>query len=528
MMYQMRTLFCLVTLLFLLPLFGVHAQATDSFTVTQMYGEDTELPTIPDPFSVTPIAPTQIDVDWGTSTDNVRVSAYLLYRDGLQIATTTATFYSDTGLTPSTTYAYYVRALDRFGNLSTSTATLATTTFAVPIPPDFPPQSTLVPPQVVSIDVNPGSENARISFLARQPLVFELRYGRTTAVGEGFTQSQVFQRRHTTYLTDLEPSTTYYYELYGTDRLGRKLLIDKGSFKTLDRFILTTVPNVGAFTAEAVERSVSLSWVNPTFPAFAYVKLVRSHYGYPSTPEGGIVVYEGIETSYFDSGALVAHDRQYYTIFTFDIDGRQSSGAIALATLPGVVVPDPGSDGFEPVEGREVGTSTTGSLGGTALRFSDFEIIQDDILIHPVDDLFTVIGVTPFMLRVPAERVGKDVRSITAIVRFPSPSERTTAYLLRMNEAGTHFEAYLDGMSQEAMYGLTLKTFSADMDALTVLRGRLSVALTPGSEPKKADDVVYVALTYVIVGGFIGLLTVLGLWWLLLGVVRAVQRRRLS
>ncbi len=525
----MRWFLLLLMCCSVIPVGYVYAQTTDSFTVSQVYGEDTEPPTVPDPLQVVPVAATQIDVTWGTSTDNFRLSAYQLFRDGVQIATTTQTSYNDIGLTPSTTYAYFVRALDWAGNLSSSTAIVATTTFGLPSAPDVPGQSTLVPPQLVSIDIDPGSENARVTFLARQPLIYELRYGRTSAVEDGFTQSQIFQRRHITYITDLEPRTQYFYELYGTDRFGRKVLIDKGVFTTLDRFVLTAVPNAQNFTASVSGQNVMLSWQNPVMQSFAYVKLVRSHYGYPASPEAGIVVYEGTGTEFFDSAALATHNRQYYTLFTFDIDGRQSSGAIALAVRPGTIVPDPAFDGFEPIETTTPTTTTTSEGVPDAavrfLQFSDFEIIQDDILVEPVVDLFTVVGETPFVLRVPVDRIGRDVRTITVIIRYPLPSERTTSYLLRRNEAGTYFEAYLDGMSEEALYSLTIKTFDADLRALSVLRGKLSVVNKVSAGVVPEEDVVYVALSYVIIGGVIGLLTVLGLWWLLLGLLRRVQRR---
>ena len=68
---------------------------------------------------------TEIDLIWTASTDNVGVTGYLVERcqgvgcsNFAQIATTIGTAYNDTGLTPSTTYYYRVRATDAAGNLS--------------------------------------------------------------------------------------------------------------------------------------------------------------------------------------------------------------------------------------------------------------------------------------------------------------------------------------------------------------------------------------------------------------------------
>ena len=65
-----------------------------------------------------------MNLNWTASTDNVSVSGYRVERcqgagctNFAQVATPTATAYSDTGLSPSTTYRYRVRAIDPSGNL---------------------------------------------------------------------------------------------------------------------------------------------------------------------------------------------------------------------------------------------------------------------------------------------------------------------------------------------------------------------------------------------------------------------------
>lgn len=69
------------------------------------------------------------------STDNVGVTGYKVERcqsagcsNFAQIATPTTTTYNDTGLTPSTSYSYRVRATDAAGNLSNYSGTMSATT----------------------------------------------------------------------------------------------------------------------------------------------------------------------------------------------------------------------------------------------------------------------------------------------------------------------------------------------------------------------------------------------------------------
>ncbi|MGG5488434.1 GEVED domain-containing protein, partial [Gaetbulibacter sp. PBL-D1] len=76
---------------------------------------------------------TSTDLSWNASTDNVGVTAYNVYQDGSLIASTPSTSYQVTGLSPSTTYAFYVTALDAAGNMSSQSNTVNVTTQDVQI-----------------------------------------------------------------------------------------------------------------------------------------------------------------------------------------------------------------------------------------------------------------------------------------------------------------------------------------------------------------------------------------------------------
>src|SRR5207237_4837379 len=87
---------------------------------------------------------TQINLTCTASTDNVAVTGYRVKRcvssgcsNFAQVATPTSTTYSDTGLTPATSYSYRVLASDTAGNLSTysNTANAATPDTVAPTAP---------------------------------------------------------------------------------------------------------------------------------------------------------------------------------------------------------------------------------------------------------------------------------------------------------------------------------------------------------------------------------------------------------
>lgn len=99
---------------------------------------DTTAPAAPSGLTATTASPTQINLAWTASTDNVGVSGYQIQRcqgapcsNFAQIGTTTtATTFSDTGLTASTSYSYRVSAKDAAGNVSAFSNTSSATTSA--------------------------------------------------------------------------------------------------------------------------------------------------------------------------------------------------------------------------------------------------------------------------------------------------------------------------------------------------------------------------------------------------------------
>src|SRR5438093_13226572 len=76
--------------------------------------------------STPPTAPTnlnarvrgnKVQLSWGAASDNVGVSSYVIWRNNVQIGSTTGTGYTD-GSAASGTYTYYVVAYDKAGNVS--------------------------------------------------------------------------------------------------------------------------------------------------------------------------------------------------------------------------------------------------------------------------------------------------------------------------------------------------------------------------------------------------------------------------
>lgn len=91
---------------------------------------DTSAPSTPTGLTPVAASDSRIDVYWNSSSDNVGVTTYKVYRNGSLVGSPTLTNYSDIGLGASTTYTYTVSACDAAGNCSPQTAGASTSTNA--------------------------------------------------------------------------------------------------------------------------------------------------------------------------------------------------------------------------------------------------------------------------------------------------------------------------------------------------------------------------------------------------------------
>src|ERR1700678_160988 len=69
-------------------------------------------------------------LSWDASTGGSGTVTYAIDRNGTQVAPTTGTSYTDTGLSPSTTYSYAVTATDTAGDTSPASSAVSVTTLA--------------------------------------------------------------------------------------------------------------------------------------------------------------------------------------------------------------------------------------------------------------------------------------------------------------------------------------------------------------------------------------------------------------
>src|SRR5260221_4755191 len=115
------------------------AQSASASATTQQAAPvaDTTAPSVPGGLTAVATSSSQIKLTWSASTDNVGVTGYKVFRNGVQIATTRALAFASTGLLPATTYSFAVAGFDAAGNSSAQSAAVSKRTLALRVGRDF-------------------------------------------------------------------------------------------------------------------------------------------------------------------------------------------------------------------------------------------------------------------------------------------------------------------------------------------------------------------------------------------------------
>ena len=224
---------------------------------------DTVAPAAPSNLTATVVSGTRIDLSWTASTDFVGVTGYRIERcqgvgctNFTQIATTTATTYSNTRLSSSTYYSYRIRATDAALNLSaySDPATAMTVDVTAPTTP-----SGLAATSVSSTQIN-------LTWTASTDNVGVTGYRIERCQGASCSNFvQVATSAANTYSdATLLSSTAYRYRVRATDAAG-----NLSSYSNIASATTLTPPDTTAPTAPSglVVTAVSSTQINLTWTA---------------------------------------------------------------------------------------------------------------------------------------------------------------------------------------------------------------------------------------------------------------------
>lgn len=194
---------------------GVLTQIKDSpnklLNVREIGGgtPDTEKPSAPGNLRSTDTTNSTVSLAWDTSTDNVGVSGYEIYRDGSLATTVTGTTGVVNGLQPDTSYTFTVKAKDAAGNVSDASQPVTARTKvgdAETEPPTVPanPRTTNVTQSTVDLAWDASTDNVGV-------VGYDVYNGATLAKSVTGTSATV---------TNLSPDTTYTFTVKARDAAG--------------------------------------------------------------------------------------------------------------------------------------------------------------------------------------------------------------------------------------------------------------------------------------------------------------------
>ena len=510
--------------------FPVFAQSTqgDSFVITQQIGIDTQAPTVPSGVTASAVATTQIDISWNASTDNVGVSGYRLFRDGIPIATTTLTTYADTGLSPGTSYTYFVQAFDAALNISSSSATATATTLTPSVASSSLTSATAGTAELVrlkDLTIVSDVDSATFSWSTNVYTRYVLRWGKMPDYELGSVWGDLYKQVHKTVIADLEQDTTYFYELRAYNRFDRAFVLSQGTFTTTVLPDTQAPANVTNVRVMPQRNSVLLQWRNPPDSDFAKVRIVRNHLFYPEDPLDGFVLYEGASERFLDTNALTQYPGAYYTIFSYDTSDNRSSGAIAYAartTSESQYPPDDSTGGTVDITDRTDSTSTS----TFSLDFNDIIFIQGGVVLPHTGQEVTIESKKPLQIQMPYALLPRHLKTIT--ISLESTNGKRNEYLLRSNGEKTAYEAVIQGLA-EGTYTVTFSIYDYKTQLRTRFAGTLNARpwvsnAAAGTTPLDIIQSIQRRTgTQVAAQSMLWLFVVLLLWWYVLLLRRRTE-----
>ena len=283
--------------------------------------EDNISPSIPQNLQATTVSSSQINLTWDTSTDNIRVNGYRIYRNGNFLTTSLTNSYSDNGLQASTEYSYTVSAFDAAGNESAQSSSVNATTDN-----DNDTEAPTVPQNLQATAVSTSQINLTWDASTDNVAVAGYKVFRNGNLVNTVTNSTEFND------TGLNAATEYTYTVSAFDAAGNESAQSSSVSATTGSDNDTEAPTVPQnLQATVISASqIILTWNTSTDNvAVAGYKVFRN----------GNLVDTVINSTTFNNTGLNADTEYTYTVSAFDAAGNEStqSSSVSATTNPDII-----------------------------------------------------------------------------------------------------------------------------------------------------------------------------------------------
>lgn len=283
---------------------------------------DQTAPSKPVNLTASTVSQSSITLTWDVATDNVATDGYRVFRDGLELVSTSATSHTDSGLAAATQYSYMVVAYDAAGNESEPSDEFVQSTATAD-------SSDINPPTI------PSGVNASIVTETTITLAWSASIDDTATTGYRILRDgiEIATSTVTSYNdTGLSPETQYRYRISAYDGAGNESALS-------DEIVLSTTNSINSDTSPP-EAPTGLIAANVTSTTIA---LTWSESSDDTATTGYRVYRDDVEvataamTDYTDTGLSPATQYQYQ-VTAHDEAGNESDRSDALSVSTTVVM----------------------------------------------------------------------------------------------------------------------------------------------------------------------------------------------
>ncbi|MDP3093696.1 MAG: fibronectin type III domain-containing protein [bacterium] len=332
------------------------------------------------------------------------------------------------------------------------------------------------PPGISNLYIFRSTSSAIIKFDTSELALSQLSWGKTIDYEIETISETGLNAAHSFLLSNLSPSTLYYFQITVHDKKGNTAKTSNYQFTTLSLPDTTSPANTADFEAVAGRGKITLRWKNPPDADFKGVKIMRNDQFYPLDPFSGITVYSGKGSSFVDR-EVEEGMTYYYTAFSYDESENYSSGAMASAFLPTAVFVTP-----SPSPTPSVSPSPTAPVSSIQkLSLKDFEFRQEGKNIIPTGRAkIRVNNKAPVKVFVGYERMPEILKTITISLQ---KGGKEFLYLLRVNKEKTFYSAVFLPPEDPGMYPLIITVLDHKNRSVKTISSELLVRKEQSSIP---------------------------------------------
>ena len=301
-------------------------------------------PSAPTNLTASVVSSTQVNLSWtdaSSNEDGFQIERSIGSGGFVLLATVGAnvTTFANSGLTPSTTYNYRVRAVNPAGS-SAFTATASATTVSTPPPPPPPPPATApaAPTNLAARAISSTQINLSWSDGSNNETGFQIE--RSTGTNAFALLTTVGANVTTFANTGLSPSTAYTYRVRAINAAGNSAFTAAASATTVSTPPPppATVPSAPThLTATATSSTrIRLTWKDTSSNESGF-QIERSTSGGAFT----LLTTVAPNVTAFSSRGLTPSTTYSYRIRAVNATGHSAFTAVASATTPAVPTPPP-------------------------------------------------------------------------------------------------------------------------------------------------------------------------------------------